>query len=122
MEIQLQEMLAQPSNEFHNFCRISFTDFEFLLQKVDPVISKKKKDTKWRDCIPSKVRLALTLRFLASGDSYRSLHYLFKISSQIISKIVQEVCAALYQVLKDRIKVGMKIYFYINQINFINET
>lgn len=120
MEIQLQEMLAEPSNEFHNFCRMSFTDFEFLLQKVDPIISEK--DTKWRDCIPSKVRLALTLRFLASGDSYRSLHYLFKISSQIISKIVQAVCAALYQVLKDRIKVGMKIYFYINQINFINGT
>ncbi|KAJ8953306.1 hypothetical protein NQ318_012100 [Aromia moschata] len=103
MERQFQEMLAEPSNEFHNFCRMSFTDFELLLQKVDPIISKQ--NTKWRESIPSKVRLAVTLRFLASGDSYRSLHYLFKISSQIISKIIQEVCAALYQVLKDNIKM-----------------
>lgn len=103
MERQFQEMLAEPSDEFHNFCRMTYTDFELLLQKVDPIISKK--DTNWRDSIPSKVRLAVTLRFLASGDSYRSLHYLFKISSQIISKIIQEVCIAIYQVLKDNVKV-----------------
>lgn len=103
MEKVFQEMLAEPSNEFHNFCRMSYTDFELLLQKVGPIISKK--DTKWRDSIPAKVRLAVTLRFLASGDSYRSLHYLFKISSQIISEIVQEVCAALWEVLRDYVKI-----------------
>ncbi|CAG9580819.1 unnamed protein product [Danaus chrysippus] len=103
MEQQLQEMLVEPSHEFNNFCRMSYTDFEFLLQKLEPIIAKK--DTKWRECIPPKIRLAVTLRFLASGDSYRSLHLLFKMSTQIISKIVLEVCVAIYQVLKDCVKM-----------------
>nr|CAH7751080.1 unnamed protein product [Callosobruchus chinensis] len=98
-----QEMLAEPSNEFNNFCGMSSTDFEFLLQKIGPLIAKK--DTKWRDSIPFKVRLAVTFRFLASGDSYKSLHITFKISSQIISNIVMEVCAALYRILKKEVKV-----------------
>nr|CAI5823314.1 unnamed protein product [Callosobruchus analis] len=41
MERQFQEMLAEPSNEFHNLYRMSFTDFELRLQKVDPIIPKK---------------------------------------------------------------------------------
>ena len=82
---------------------MSFEDFEYLLHKIEPIISKK--DTKWRKAIPAKERLALTLRFLASGDSYKSLQYLFKISPQLISKIVPEVCNAIIKEMKNSIKV-----------------
>ncbi|KAL4717282.1 hypothetical protein ACJJTC_017169 [Scirpophaga incertulas] len=82
---------------------MSYTHFEFLLQKLEPI--NVRKDTKWRECIPPKYRVAVTLPFLASDDSYRSLHFLFKMSSQIISKIVLEVCVAIYQVLKDYVKM-----------------
>ncbi|KAF9410745.1 hypothetical protein HW555_010262 [Spodoptera exigua] len=97
MENQFAELYAEPSGEFNNFVRMSSSDFEYLLQKISPTIAKK--DTDWRDAIPVKVRLAVTLRYLATGDSYRSLHYLFKISSQVISIIVPEVCLALNNVL-----------------------
>ncbi|XP_047998798.1 uncharacterized protein LOC125236141 [Leguminivora glycinivorella] len=103
MENQLAELVMEPSGQFHNFTRMSVTDFEYLLQKVSPLISKK--DTPKRDAIPAKVRLAITLRFLASGDSFESLHFLFKVSSSIISRIVPEVCIALNAVLKDQIKL-----------------
>ncbi|KAF9405809.1 hypothetical protein HW555_013591 [Spodoptera exigua] len=96
MENQFAELYAEPSGEFNNFVRMSSSDFEYLLQKISPTIAKK--DTDWRDAIPVKVRLAVTLRYLATGDSYRSLHYLFKISSQVISIIVPEVCLALNNV------------------------
>ncbi|KAF9405270.1 hypothetical protein HW555_013929 [Spodoptera exigua] len=102
MENQFAELYAEPSGEFNNFVRMSSSDFEYLLQKISPTIAKK--DTDWRDAIPVKVRLAVTLRYLATGDSYRSLHYLFKISSQVISIIVPEVCLALNNVLKDLVK------------------
>ncbi|XP_048484222.1 uncharacterized protein LOC119693663 [Plutella xylostella] len=96
-------MLAEPSGEFDNFVRMSNSDFEFLIQKVSPVVAKQ--DTDWREAIPVKIRLALTLRYLATGDSFRSLHYLFKISSQLISRIVPEVCLALNEALKDFVKI-----------------
>jgi hypothetical protein len=80
------------------------TDFEYLLQKIGPSISKE--NTNWRECIPPKIRLAVTLRFLATGDSYRSLNFLFKISSQIIARIIPEVCAAIHEALKNEVQVN----------------
>ena len=44
-------------------------------------------------------RLALTLRFLTTGESYRSLHLQFRISRSAISYIVNEVCQAIFKVL-----------------------
>lgn len=95
---------------------MSYSDFEFLLQKISPMISKH--DTDFREAIPAKFRLAITLRFLASGDSYKSLHYLFKVSVSMISIIIREVCRALNEILKDLVKVGIKqnimLYIYLD--------
>jgi len=48
--------------------------------------------------------LALTLCFLASGDSNVGLQHLFNISKQSISCIVPEVCEAVVEKLKDYIQ------------------
>lgn len=94
---------------FKNFTRMTSEDFETLITLVGPIIGKK--DTKLRKAIPVKDRLALTLRFLASGDSFTSLQYLFKISKQCISGIVAETCKALTLTLKDNyVKVRKNIY------------
>ncbi|CAG4964315.1 unnamed protein product [Parnassius apollo] len=103
MENQLMELVAEPSGEFKKFTRMSLEDFENLLNKVSPVIMKQ--DTQLRKAIPARMRLAVTLRFLASGDSYESLHFLFKISPQLVSEIIPEVCLALNQVLKEEVKL-----------------
>jgi hypothetical protein len=80
---------------------MSPTEFEFLIDFIGEQISRK--DTTFRKAIPVQERLALTLRFLAGGDSYVSLQYLFKTSKQSISSIVPEVCEALVEKLKDYI-------------------
>lgn len=100
----IADMLKEPSGKFHNFCRMSYEDFEILLNKTGEFIQKQ--DTTFRCSISAKERLAVTLRFLASGDSYQSLSYLFKISPQIISTIVPEVCEALIVALSEHLKVS----------------
>lgn len=92
---------------FKNFFRMSTTSFETLLNMIGPKISKS--DTRMRKCIPAHERLAFTLRFLATGDSYHSLQYTFKISKQVMSRTVPEVCEAIVEALQDYIKV--KNYF-----------
>ena len=93
-----------------NFTRMSPSEFEFLINLIGEKISKK--DTAFRKAISAQERLALTLRFLASGNSYTSLQYIFKISKQAISCIVPEVCEALVEKLKDYI-LGRRIYLRI---------
>ncbi|XP_050517397.1 uncharacterized protein LOC126892027 [Diabrotica virgifera virgifera] len=96
-------MSLEVSGKFENFCRMAPADFESLLQLIGPYITKQ--TTQMRRTISAKERFGLTLRFLASGDSYQSLSYLFKISPQLISSIVIEVCEALKNVLRDQVKV-----------------
>jgi hypothetical protein len=50
-------------------------------------------------------RLAVTLRYFATGDTFTSLQYLFRISKQIISSIVADVCGAIINGLKEHTKV-----------------
>lgn len=94
-------------SSFKNFLRMSSTDFENLFCLIGPIISKS--NTNYRDSIPAVDRFAITLRFLATGDSYHSLMYLFKVSVPSISRIVPEVCNALIEVLKYTVKVGIAI-------------
>lgn len=89
-----------------NFTCMSSVDFEHLFCLVAPIIQKKV--TKFRKPISAKERFMITLRFLASGDSYTSLQYLFKVSKQSISGIVPEVCDAIIEVLKGYIKASKK--------------
>jgi len=95
---------------------MSATDFEYFIQKVGPIISKT--DTNMRKCIPVQERLAVTLRFLATKDSFKSLSYLFKFSSQTVSRCIQDVCRVLNQELKNEIMVKYLIFMFQN-ISFI---
>jgi hypothetical protein len=80
-DLRGQEM----SGQFHNFTRMHSDDYDLLLNLIGPKIARK--NTVFREAISVQERLAVTLRFLATGDSYTSLQYLFKFSKQSISKL-----------------------------------
>jgi hypothetical protein len=94
---------------------MSPSEFEFLINLIGQNISKK--DAAFRKAISVQERLALMLRFLASGNWYISLQYLFKISKQAISCIVPEVCEALVEKLKDYIQVRQILLFVVYERN-----
>lgn len=85
------------SGLYKNFTRMHpISDFEFLLNSIGPSISRQ--DTRFRESIPAQERLALTLRFLSTGDSYVSLQYMFKISkhTQTTNKRMSNATAKIH--------------------------
>ena len=68
------------------------------MTKVRPYVGKQKRV---RHPISMEEKLAITLCFLATGESYKSLRYQFRISDSAISLFIKPVCEALYDVLKD---------------------
>ena len=54
-----------------------------------------KEDTNMRLAISPAERLAVTLRYLATGETFQSLSFQFRIVHNTISGIVPEVCEAI---------------------------
>ena len=103
-----QELQFKYSEDFKNLLRMSENDFAFLLERVS--LSIQKADTNMREAIPSKTKLMITLRYLATGDSFKSLEFFFKIPKSTISKFLVEVLDAIIISLKEFIKVSINKY------------
>ena len=54
-------------------------------------------DTAYRQSLRPGLKVAITMRYLASGDSYHSLMYAFRVPHNTISKFIPEVCEAITQ-------------------------
>ncbi|XP_068082892.1 uncharacterized protein [Anabrus simplex] len=98
-----QELKEEDPETYRNVLRMSPSKFQELLELVEPLI--KKQDTKMREAIPCKIKLEITLRYLATGDSFRSLALLFRVSHNSISVFLPEVLAAIFEVLQPFMKV-----------------
>ncbi|PSN40163.1 hypothetical protein C0J52_14095 [Blattella germanica] len=71
-----------------------------LLSLIEHRIAKKNTVT-W-ESIPAHIRLALTLKFLASGETYTSLMYSTRIPVTTIEKIVPNVSKVIFECLRDK--------------------
>ena len=67
----MRELEVEDLKGFKNYVRVDPQFFHELLQRVGPVIERR--DTYWRESLPAGMRLAITLRYLATGNSYMSL-------------------------------------------------
>ncbi|KAK5639766.1 hypothetical protein RI129_010577 [Pyrocoelia pectoralis] len=92
------ELANEDPKHFRNFLRMDKDTFEYLLKLIQPAIEKE--NTIMRECISARDRLTVTLRYLATGESYKSLMFSFRIGHSTISKFVPEVCTAIYNGLK----------------------
>lgn len=95
----LKELRTSEPSDFKNYLRMDNDAFNLLLELVRPKITKQ--DTKLRDAISAEERLTVTLRYLATGNSYEDLKFTTAISPQAIGKIIPETCCAIYEALKE---------------------
>uniref|UniRef100_A0A914V4L2 DDE Tnp4 domain-containing protein n=1 Tax=Plectus sambesii TaxID=2011161 RepID=A0A914V4L2_9BILA len=93
----LYRQLRQYPDKFYEYFRMSPASFDLLLSKLSPQLRK----TSMRPAISTEERLVVTLRYLATGQSFRALGFSFRIAYSTISLIVRECCEAIWTVLKD---------------------
>jgi hypothetical protein len=99
----LLEMREEDIEGYKNHLRMLPHQFDELLSKVEKAI--KKQDTHMRKAIPPKVKLEVTLRYLATGDSLYTLSALFRVGRSTIALFIPEVCNAIYNALKEYVQV-----------------
>ena len=75
--------------------------FDELLNRVGPRIQKN--DTLWRKSLEPGLKLAITLRHLASGDKYQTLQFDFRRARNTISTFIPELCLAIFEEYKDEV-------------------
>jgi hypothetical protein len=75
--------------------------FLCIVEKVRPKIESNSIKNSRSDTISTEEKVATTLRFLVTRDSYQSLKFSFRISPQSISIFIPEVCATIYESLRD---------------------
>ena len=78
------------------YFRMSPERFQHLNSLTAPYLTKACRN---RVPISPEQRLAITLRYLATGDSQKSESFNFVVGRSTVSKIVRECCSALWQAL-----------------------
>ena len=97
----LRELRAEDAESYFNYLRMTPELFEEILHRIEPAISRQ--NTRWRESIPAGLKLAVTLRHLASGELYPTLQFQFRISKKTITKFVPQVCQAIHQEFVDEV-------------------
>lgn len=95
----IDEMRKNDREKYFNFLRMYPETFDEILNIVGPKIQKM--NSVMRQSVSAKIRLELTIRYLASGDSMTSLSYMFRVGKNTVSEIIAETCEAIWESLKD---------------------
>nr|XP_047141117.1 uncharacterized protein LOC124816125 [Hydra vulgaris] len=96
----VQDLRLHDQEYFFKYFRMSPTTYEELLSFVAPIIVKQR--TTMRDPMSPSERLAVTLRFLVTGDAQCTIAASYRISASTINRIISETCAAIWTSLKER--------------------
>ena len=88
----LTELHKKDPRGNRNYLRIT----PDLFQEVEKI-------TFMREPLDVGLKLATTLRFIATGNLYPSLQYSFRVEVSTICKFLPEVCKAIIEVYKDEV-------------------
>ena len=87
------ELRNEDPASFHNFMRMTPAMYDEIVARLTPHITKQ--STKMREPLEPGLKVALTLRHLAAGSTYKDMQYGWRVPHNTISKVVREVCQAI---------------------------
>ena len=94
----VRELQLEDTKGFKEMMRMDFKHFNEILNLIAPDITPQE-IIGGNKVISAAERLTVTLRFLATGKTFQSLSFQFRISDRAISYIVKEVCNAIVKYL-----------------------
>ena len=97
----MDDLACNRVGTFMNYFRLNKVDFNYVLEKVAPLI--RKSDAEIRQSISPEIRLMITLQYPATEAYVTSLHYDWCVSVSSISNIIPETCQAIYDSLKQEL-------------------
>nr|XP_014278491.1 uncharacterized protein LOC106682256 [Halyomorpha halys] len=89
--------LIEDGQKFFEYFQMSYERYCKLHQLIAPEITKQ--FTTFRRPVSTEERLAVCLRFLATGVSFRTLALSYRLGRSTVSCIIYDVCKALWKVL-----------------------
>ena len=98
----MNELRMEDRGGFKSFLRMDFDICVHIHERVAPRIMKR-----WKNRLPISpgMKLAITLRFLSTGISYRALVFDFRVAHNIILLFVPGVCQAIIEEFKEEQRI-----------------
>ncbi|XP_068083809.1 uncharacterized protein [Anabrus simplex] len=93
----LFEYVLRDEDKFRQYFRMSVLKFQQLFQMAEPHLTKQ--FTRFRAPVPPLLRMIVCLRFLATGDSLRTISFSYRLGYSTVVKIVNETCEILSNIL-----------------------
>lgn len=87
--------LKEHPDKFRQYTRFTIEEWAHLMQLVHTKLERNSR----REAISPEQRLVLTMRFLASGASFRQLSFDFLIGETTVGKICRDTCQAIVEAL-----------------------
>ena len=97
----LTELHKEDQRGYKNYLRITPDLFQEMVERITPRLQKW--STFMREPLQVGLKLAVALRFLATGNSYPSLQYSFRVEASTICKFMPEVCHAIIASYMDEV-------------------
>lgn len=112
-KILIERHLIDNDTRFQAYFRLTPYLFDRVLSIVKVDLEKKSTNANPLPLTPEQ-KLCLTLRFLATGETYRSLAFQFRISPSYISVSIREVLKAIIQHLQAKTTAGGKGFLHFH--------
>lgn len=92
----LPQLITNPQYCLKKFIRIDKLTLDYIVAKVKPPLEK---FSRFRATISVEEKVIITLRFLATGETFESLQFQFLVAANTISGIVKNTCKAIIRIL-----------------------
>jgi len=92
-----QELLNEDSQDLKDYIRLDKSQFNQLVDKLSTHLLKE--DTQFRESIKPDEMCCATLRYFASGETFRSLAFQFRLGRTTLARIINEVTLAIVEEL-----------------------